>query len=440
MSDRKAPLILLACLSATTAASAEVFYSKDGVTSEGELSLAMPDFAECQASSGNTPIDLWLVTFRVRNDSGKRLAWVGSDVIVDASKPDCPRLVAAPDAPALHMTPPRWPRLHLMLELPEGLDSGGHSQRMHYLRVPSGDRPVFDNPNLGYQFAEVASAGVGPRIADLEAGTGGPARQLPPDIEADRYLLRAERAVRDGDPSAARAAMERLDELQREHGLSPAAEDHFRYAQAWEAAGEPERAMEWAVRYLQLRGREANRYTEALKLMNRAESGVPPSASGGAVQPAEPACEGRAEGTGCWMELESPTGCRVWTNNYRADDTATWTGACSGGLPSGTGTLRWVHAGELFEEAGLFQDGKKTGRWVWRFPGGGVWEGPFVDGNRHGHWIERDGAWVEEGPYKAGKRHGHWVEIFDDKDWPRVRGRPVYRRAAAWQLDTDRRR
>ena len=95
------------------------------------------------------------------------------------------------------------------------------------------------------------------------------AMQLPPEIQADRYLLQAEQAVRDQNFGAARAAMESLQALQGEHGLEPPPEDHYRYAQVWEAAGRPKRAMEAAVRYLQLRGREAEHYTEALELMNR---------------------------------------------------------------------------------------------------------------------------------------------------------------------------
>jgi len=69
---------------------------------------------------------------------------------------------------------------------------------------------------------------------------------------ADRYLQKAEQAVREGDLAIALLAMERLKAPQREHALESAAEDHYRYAQAGEEAGEPELAMESAVRYLQL--------------------------------------------------------------------------------------------------------------------------------------------------------------------------------------------
>ena len=79
-----------------------------------------------------------------------------------------------------------------------------------------------------------------------------------------------------------------------------------------------------------LGGAGAEHYTEALELLNRAESGK--------LWPAgvEPSCEGQAEGAECWMELESHPGCYVWDDYYYADQLVTWTGGCSGGLACGT--------------------------------------------------------------------------------------------------------
>ncbi len=98
------------------------------------------------------------------------------------------------------------------------------------------------------------------------------ADQLPPDIQADRYRLQAKQAMRGGHKARARDAMERLVEIEQEHELEPEEEDYYRYALTWEWVGEPQRAMAAAVRYLQLQGREAEYYTEALDLINRAES------------------------------------------------------------------------------------------------------------------------------------------------------------------------
>ena len=106
------------------------------------------------------------------------------------------------------------------------------------------------------------------------------------DIPADKYLRQAEQLVEEKDYEGARKAMEELAALQREHGLEPTAEDHFRYAQVWSAAGSSEQAIEAAVRYLQIRGREAAHYDDAIDLINRAEARQDreesgPAASGG---------------------------------------------------------------------------------------------------------------------------------------------------------------
>ena len=48
-------------------------------------------------------------------------------------------------------------------------------------------------------------------------------------------------------------------------------------------------------------------------------------------------------------------------------------------------------------------------------PGEWVEEGPYVDGERHGHWVIRGPAGsVEEGPYVDGELHGHWVSRDSD--------------------------
>ena len=97
--------------------------------------------------------------------------------------------------------------------------------------------------------------------------------QLPPEIQADKYRRLVEQLVRDEDHEAAREALEKLLALQRENGLKPTPEHYFLYARVWAAAGVPERAIESAVHYLKLLGRDARYYDEALDLINRAETG-----------------------------------------------------------------------------------------------------------------------------------------------------------------------
>ena len=98
------------------------------------------------------------------------------------------------------------------------------------------------------------------------------AAQLPPEIMADKLLHQAEQLVRAQDYARAQGAMEELLSLQQEHGLEPEPKNHFRHAKVWHSVGDPELAREALVRYLQLQGREARHYDEALKLLNKAEA------------------------------------------------------------------------------------------------------------------------------------------------------------------------
>ena len=122
---------------------------------------------------------------------------------------------------------------------------------------------------------------------------------------------------------------------------------------------------------------------------------------------------GPATGAACWKELASHPGCHVWHVNFYADQTVTWTGGCSGGQASGTGTLKWIRASTVDEHSGLLRNGEYEGRWVTRDSFlGTVEEGPYVDGKRNGHWVRRftNNGTVEDGPYVDGRMHGHWVE------------------------------
>ena len=123
---------------------------------------------------------------------------------------------------------------------------------------------------------------------------GSSAEQLPPEIELDRFLLQAEQAVQEQDFVTAQSAMERIVALLEEHGLEPAPEDHFRYAKVWQAAGDPQRVQEAVTKYLQLLGREAPNYLEALRLMNDAEAAATQNVNTFPSAPARPAGGGGA--------------------------------------------------------------------------------------------------------------------------------------------------
>ena len=102
----------------------------------------------------------------------------------------------------------------------------------------------------------------------LVGGEG--AAQLPPDIQADRYLVEAERHIETGDHAAAKAALDRILALQAAHDLTLPEAFWFQYAQVAYQAGLHGAAEEAATRYLTTAGREGAHYREALELLDRA--------------------------------------------------------------------------------------------------------------------------------------------------------------------------
>ena len=242
------------------------------------------------------------------------------------------------------------------------------------------------------------------------------AGQLPPDIQVDRYLLRAERLMEAKDPKGALELMGKIVALQKEHGLTLPKEFHFKHAKVALSAGEVQEALEAVNKYLVEAGREGKFYREALELLEEAEqlqSWFDP----------EQLCADKSKGAECWKELTGEPGCYVWNDYLIPDQTVNWTGECAAGRAQGEGTLKWVWGdGEnTSESTGSLADGTKQGDWVERRSDGSVAkQGPYKEGKKHGHWVHRmvDGTVYEEGPYAKGKKHGHWVErTIDDDVW-----------------------
>ena len=442
--------IVAAALLAAAPAAAEIFYSKDGVVFEGTVRKVVAQAGVCNVLEGHNtaavyaqlkanqgrPLDLWRVDFSVRNESGRPLEYLRAEGWVRAEHPPCTNWSGPETTPDASLRV-EWGDYHELLQMPYGMGPAQETANALYLMVFHEHEPRLGEWDIDYRFAAASpaaaeSGGGAQRAGGERAGSPAGASQLPPDIQADLYLRQAEQAAGEGDAASALAAMERLETLQREHELEPAPADHYRYAQAWAAAGEPERAMESAVRYLQLQGREAEHYAEALDLVSRAESGnagreardTAASAGGARADAprsgfsADQTCAGKPEGSACWMELAEHAQCYVWNESIRPDWTVTtWTGECATGLAQGTGTLTWVDdSGEkVFESTGLLQDGNRHGPWVVRYAYGNVAEGAYVDGERHGRWVTRraDGS-VAEGPYVDGERHGPWVIRWSD--------------------------
>lgn len=162
------------------------------------------------------------------------------------------------------------------------------------------------------------------------------------------------------------------------------------------------------------------------------------------VERMSPKC---AEWTGswpvaCWQELADQPGCHVHREHYYPNETVRMAGppgpavryrtatgrravqarpTCrSGSFDRGTLSIEgneyvWPYDNGGYVWGGSYVDGRKHGPWVEGY-GGYVWEeGHYVDGKKVGRWVERygravEGRAVEEGPYVDGKRNGRWVE------------------------------
>ena len=96
--------------------------------------------------------------------------------------------------------------------------------------------------------------------------------QLPPEIQLDRYLLRAERQATEGRFLDAMESLERILELQEQHGVELPETFLFTYAEVSLRVGLYSQAIEFVTRYLTLTGREGEHYRGALRLLDSAEA------------------------------------------------------------------------------------------------------------------------------------------------------------------------
>ena len=150
--------------------------------------------------------------------------------------------------------------------------------------------------------------------------------QLPPEIQADRYLLATRQAIERQDFAAAQTALDKMSVLETEQGLKLPEEFYFRSAQVAQQTRRPARAVQMVTRYLQMAGRDGKHYIEALELLDAAEAETFNAAQ---------TCEGKSKGSECWKELANQPGCHVWNDDLVPDQTVTWTGECAESLAQG---------------------------------------------------------------------------------------------------------
>ena len=99
------------------------------------------------------------------------------------------------------------------------------------------------------------------------------AAQLPPEVQADAYMMQVEQAFDDGDYDLAWARLQDILRLQADNDLDL---PEFRYwhAKAAGAMNMPEQALESVTEYLTASGRDARHYVEALELLNTLQVAV----------------------------------------------------------------------------------------------------------------------------------------------------------------------
>ena len=122
-----------------------------------------------------------------------------------------------------------------------------------------------------------------------------------------------------------------------------------------------------------------------------AEGVVPAGGGRGFSPPDAPICTGSASVEGCWMEISNQPECYLWNPFPVDDEFVRWSGECSNGFAQGIGQTSWYHNDELSQ----------------------TWESRNVDGRPEGWAVGRgfgDEAFQSEGCYVDGERHGRWME------------------------------
>ena len=306
---------------------------------------------------------------------------------------------------------------------PDRCDAAGDTPLVHAARY---------RPSAGTE-----EYGLDPEIAALLAGGAEPCLagadgKLPYELAAvdsrGRRLLREAGGYRDevsgmcfGDTRAAAAAEEALGldrggrrEVQAAlaaQGFDPGAPDGIfgprtRAAlRAWQAArtGGEERSP---VRRCGAAAAETP--ADVAGYLARADIDALTATARAAPEGFEPVC---AQGdTPCWQPVENRSGCFVWNPNPQPDETYTWSGECLDGRPHGTGRSVWrfLKDGERRSSSGEgeYRRGIMYGHWKIRTHRGRSWEGPFVDGRRHGWHADIDSGGKVWRYWEDGERVG----------------------------------
>ena len=112
----------------------------------------------------------------------------------------------------------------------------------------------------------------------------------------------------------------------------------------------------------------------------------------------------------------SDEGCLVWNPKPGPDETVSWTGGCTGGYASGTGTRQWRSNGKPGSRyTGTMVDGKEEGTGTLTYANGDHYDGEWRDGKPNGQGVFTTSSKTITGEWKSGcYKHGvdrAWVNV-----------------------------
>ena len=367
---------IAASLFAAAAAQGETLYQQDGVTLEGSVRMVTrgagvcrvleshhpPDVYEGMKGNHGQPLNVWRLDFAARNGSGRSLEHLTAHLKIDSEWPPCTNW-SGPEG--RYPTPPQWAGSFEVLQRPSGMQPGEQVGATVYVLAFHSHEPRFENWQVDYRFGETRAA--------TAAAAASP----------EQENLFWQSIMNSTDPADFESYLEQFP-----NGV-------FR-----------------SLAQNRLKALEQTTPTDSAATAPVATPTRP-----------EPSCAGKAKGAECWIELTSHPGCYVWNSSYTPDEPVSWSGVCVDGRASGRGTVtgtpvRFAQSQSRcrgvgcppYESRGVYQRGKKQGRWIERVAANVVVEGPYVEGKRHGHWVERSSnGSVRQGPYVNGKPHGEWV-------------------------------
>ena len=204
--------------------------------------------------------------------------------------------------------------------------------------------------------------------------------ELPPEMLADKYLIKAERLHAKEDYAGAFKVMEKIIALQKEHEFKLPDDFPFKFARVTLSAGSVKIAIDSVNKYLAATGRDGESYRDALALLVEAEE---------MLISVEVTCAGKPRGVSCWMALANHSQCYVWNQNYVGPgETATWSGNRYGVFAHGEGELRFaVDDREIQWSMGHLERGKYHGQWLIRNASGLRIKGEFAHNKWEGRWL-----------------------------------------------------